>query len=264
MSTIISVPTPTPVSDATTGMPAVRPTRIRTLLIDDERLARTRLRTLLEPYDAIEIVGEADTLDSALQEIERLGPDLVFLDIQMPGGSGFDLLERTDRAFRVVFITSFDEYALRAFEINAVDYLLKPVSADRLSRTMARLLAAPDTAQGTKPQLGYQDHLFITADGRARFLKISAIVAITAAGAYSEVMTTEGQRVLLPKPLREWETRLPNTHFARIHRGAIVNLTYVDRMEKAFNYTYEVFLKGIAQPLTLSRRHAVRLRKQRA
>jgi two-component system LytT family response regulator len=287
-------------------------------------LARTRLRTLLAAHPEITIAGEADSAPTAVAEIDRLAPDLVFLDIQMPGASGFDVLEQTERSFAVVFVTAFDEHALRAFDINAVDYLLKPVTAQRLAQSIERvrraslsadagggkgagsgsggprggpqsgpgggpgammfesnggaasgsgLGAAGGAEEGVRPDgeagaggpgLTYQDHLFVNTGGRARFVKISSIVYISAAGSHSEVVTADGRRALLPKPLREWEARLPTAHFARIHRSTIVNLGFVERMEQSFNYTYEVFLRGIQTPLALSRRYAVRLKRQRA
>jgi two-component system LytT family response regulator len=289
----------------------------RALIVDDERLARTRLRTLLAAHPEIIIAGEADSAATAVAEIDRLGPDLVFLDIQMPGASGFDVLEQTERTFAVVFVTAFDEHALRAFDINAVDYLLKPVTAARLAQSIERVrraalsaeangglhigsggsggpgaggpgammfegggpgggsagtgLGAGGSEDGARtdgeaggPGLTYQDHLFVNTGGRARFVKISSIVYISAAGSHSEVVTADGRRALLPKPLREWEARLPTAHFARIHRSTIVNLGFVERMEQSFNYTYEVFLRGIQTPLALSRRYAVRLKRQRA
>jgi two-component system, LytTR family, response regulator len=300
----------------------------RALIVDDERLARTRLRTLLAAHPEITIAGEADSASSAVAEIDRLAPDLVFLDIQMPGASGFDVLDQTERTFAVVFVTAFDEHALRAFDINAVDYLLKPVTAARLAESIERVRRASlsadagggkgfgagsgsgagtggsggpgammfegglnggapgggtgsglgaggvGTEEGVRPEgeagvaggpgLTYQDHLFVNTGGRARFVKISSIVYISAAGSHSEVVTADGRRALLPKPLREWEARLPTAHFARIHRSTIVNLGFVERMEQSFNYTYEVFLRGIQTPLALSRRYAVRLKRQRA
>jgi two-component system, LytTR family, response regulator len=302
-------------------------TPFRALIVDDERLARTRLRTLLAAHPEITIAGEADSASTAVAEIDRLSPDLVFLDIQMPGASGFDVLEQTERSFAVVFVTAFDEHALRAFDINAVDYLLKPVTAARLAQSIERVRRASLSAdagggksvgsgmsgggpgggagggpvgggpaammfegtggagagaginggggaeEGVRPDgdagaggpgLTYQDHLFVNTGGRARFVKISSIVYISAAGSHSEVVTADGRRALLPKPLREWEARLPTAHFARIHRSTIVNLGFVERMEQSFNYTYEVFLRGIQTPLALSRRYAVRLKRQRA
>lgn len=254
----------------------------RALIVDDERLARSRLRTLLAAHPEIAIAGEADSAATAVGEIERLAPDLVFLDIQMPGASGFDVLEQTERTFAVVFVTAFDEHALRAFDINAVDYLLKPVTAARLAQSIERVKRAAVTGvvpgvvdevttvdadgggAGGNAGLTYQDHLFVNTGGRARFVKISSIVYISAAGSHSEIVTADGRRALLPKPLREWEARLPTAHFARIHRSTIVNLGFVERMEQSFNYTYEVFLRGIQTPLALSRRYAVRLKRQRA
>ena len=122
-------------------------TPFRALIVDDERLARTRLRTLLAAHPEITIAGEADSASTAVAEIDRLAPDLVFLDIQMPGASGFDVLEQTERSFAVVFVTAFDEHALRAFDINAVDYLLKPVTAPRLAQSIERVRRASLSAE---------------------------------------------------------------------------------------------------------------------
>src|SRR5688572_3258534 len=122
-------------------------TPFRALIVDDERLARTRLRTLLAAHPEVTIAGEADSAPTAVAEIDRLAPDLVFLDIQMPGASGFDVLEQTERSFAVVFVTAFDEHALRAFDINAVDYLLKPVTAARLAQSIDRVRRASLSAE---------------------------------------------------------------------------------------------------------------------
>jgi len=234
--------------------------RLKTILIDDERLARAKLRSMLDGYAEIQIVGEADSVGLAVELIERERPDVVFLDIQMPGETGFDLLERVDSTFRTIFVTAFDEYAIRAFEVNALDYLLKPVSPARLARSIERLKVSRVENETAFKPLEYDDHLFLSFDNRSRFLKVSEIECILAAGAYSEVMTRGGQKAMVLKSLKEWEDRLPEKHFMRIHRSTIINIECVERMDKWFNYSYQVHLRGITEPFIMSRRYSARLR----
>ncbi len=234
--------------------------RLRCILIDDERLARAKLRSMLANHTDIQIVGEADSVGSAVELIEQERPDVIFLDIQMPGETGFDLLEQIASTFRIIFVTAFDEYAIRAFEVNALDYLLKPVSPARLARSIERLKTARAENETASRPLEYDDHLFLSFDNRSRFLRVSEIECILAAGAYSEVLTRQGQKAMVLKSLKEWEDRLPEKHFMRIHRSTIINLECVERMDKWFNYSYQVYLRGITEPFIMSRRYAARLR----
>lgn len=236
---------------------------LRAYIVDDERLARNKLRTMLADCDDLEIVGEADTIRQAVHDVDALRPDVVFLDIQLPGESGFDLLHRTTHTFDVIFVTAFDQHAIRAFEVNALDYLLKPVTPARLEQALQRLQT--DTLETTSSpdlpiQLERDDHLFLAVDDRPQFVQVHAIILIEAAGAYSKLHLTKGQVVLIQKPLKQWSERLPDKHFARIHRSTIINLAYIDRVEKWFNYTYRVFLKGYEQPFMMSRRYAAKLK----
>jgi two-component system LytT family response regulator len=230
----------------------------RAVIVDDERLARTRLRSLLAAHPEITIVGEADGVAAALAVIHDTAPDVIFLDIQMPGASGFELVNQLERPARLIFVTAFDEHALRAFEVNALDYLLKPVTPERLARALARL-HQPPAAPATR-LLDYDDSLFLATGTASRFLRVNAIKCITAADAYSEITTVENQKLLVHKPLSEWEERLPAKHFVRIHRAAIVNLACVERVEPWFNAAYQVYLRGLAEPLLMSRRYAARLK----
>jgi two-component system, LytTR family, response regulator len=250
------------------------------LLVDDERLARRELRTLLDAHGSVEVVGEAASVREAVRRLETVTPDVVFLDVQMPRQSGFELLEQVETSFRVVFVTAYDAYALRAFEVNALDYLLKPVHPDRLARTLGRLLAPPPSApasveaeplelarpdalpsadESTRP-LGPDDHLFLSFDKRSRFVRVRSIVCLCGAGDYSEVVLEDGQRALVSRALRQWEERLPGRSFVRIHRATIVNLDFVERVERSDDESYLVFLRGLAEPLTMSRRQASRVK----
>jgi two-component system LytT family response regulator len=259
----------------------VRP--LTALLVDDERLARRELRTLLGAHaDDIAVVGEASSVREAARRLETLEPDVVFLDVQMPRQSGFELLAQVDNRFRVVFVTAYDAYALRAFEVNALDYLLKPVHPERLARTVGRLrLAAagaddeaappprpepsspaPRPADDDARPLGADDHLFLSFDRRARFVRVRAIVCVCGAGDYTEVVLEDGQRALVSRTLRQWEDRLPPRTFVRIHRATIVNLDFVERVERGEDEAYEVFVRGLDGPLTMSRRQAARVKSR--
>jgi two-component system LytT family response regulator len=228
------------------------------LIVDDERLARVELRGLLVNHPEIEIAGEAQSADQAAALIAELRPDVVFLDVQMPGRSGFELLEEVDVPFRVVFVTAFDAHALRAFDVNALDYLLKPVNPARLAQTVARLVARPPEPSAEKP-LALDDHLFLPGERAPRFVRVSAIACIRGADDYSEVILGESDSALVRRPLREWDARLP-ARFTRIHRTAIVNLDFVLRVERVSDDSLVVHLRGISTPVPLSRRHAARLK----
>jgi two-component system, LytTR family, response regulator len=232
---------------------------ISAIIVDDERLARRELVRMLRLHPEITVAGEAASVDEAAALVRSVDPDVVFLDIQMPRRSGFELLEAADVRGRVVFVTAHDAHAIRAFEVNALDYLLKPVHPSRLAVAISRLLRAGEPPRAGAASLELDDHLFLTEGRAARFVRVRAIVCIRGAGDYTDVMLTDGKQLLSPRPLREWEARLPAQSFVRVHRTAIVNLEHVDRVERA-DEAFRVFLRGIAQPVPLSRRHAARLR----
>jgi two-component system, LytTR family, response regulator len=241
----------------------------RALIVDDERLARKELRSMLGDHPTVEVVGEAETVEQASRLIQAEEPELVFLDIQMPGASGFDLLERITADFEVIFVTAFDAYAIRAFEVNALDYLLKPINPDRLARALERLAGkestptfAPSSASEAQAarKLDYEDRLFIEVDERSKFVKIKTIVCITAAGDYSEISTSDGQKTLVMKSLKEWEERLPENYFTRIHRSTIINLEYIEHLDGWFNRSYQVQLRHLKEPIVMSRRYAAKLK----
>lgn len=241
----------------------------RALLVDDERLARAELRELLGVHPEVQVVGEADGVDAALAQLEALKPDLVFLDVQMPGAGGFELLARVpERTFDVVFVTAYDSFALRAFEVNALDYLLKPVHPERLARTLSKLehgreQATEARAQGAaRAKLLEDDLLFLEDGAKSRFVRVAQVVAVCGAGDYSEVVSADGRRTLSPRPLKEWEARLPEKSFARIHRSALVNVAFVERVERGPGGGGEVFVRGLGEALPLSRAHAASLRSR--
>jgi len=231
------------------------------LIVDDERLARQDLKDLLKDCENVRVVGEADSVATAVKAINELCPDVIFLDIQMPGESGFELLEKTQVTSRIIFVTAYDEYAIRAFEINALDYLLKPVSPERLKRALERLDTEENSDISKMAKLQNEDHLFLLFNNQFKFILVKMILSITAAGDYSEISLSDGNKGLVQKSMKEWEDRLPE-NFCRIHRSNIINLDYIDHLEEWFNYSYQVYLKGIKEPFVMSRRFAVKLKEK--
>lgn len=232
------------------------------LIVDDERLARKDICSMLSEFENIKIVGESEDVPSAVKAIQELNPDVIFLDIQMPGESGFDLLNKIDVEAKIIFITAFDEYAIRAFEINALDYLLKPVNPERLRRTIERLEHEEKAEPTELRPLQFDDRLFLMIDNQMKFLKINSIMSISSAGDYSEIRTSDGLRGLAHKSMKEWEQRLPENHFVRIHRSTIINMDFIDRLEEWFNYSFRVYLKNIEKPFVLSRRYVAKLKEK--
>ena len=236
-------------------------TTLKAVIVDDERLARVSLRKLLEPYPEIEIAGEADSCKNAIELINRYKPHLVFLDIQLSGETGFDLLEIIDNSIKIIFVTAFDEFAIRAFEVNAIDYLLKPVNPERLKVSLERLINREDVLKSTVKSYEYSDSIYVHISNYAsRFIKIGTITLIEPVGNYSNIFTTDGKHCLVLKTLKQWQEELPGNFFVRIHRSCIINIEHVDRIEIDSKTQHRVFLKNMTKPLDVSRRYAKKLR----
>lgn len=239
--------------------------RLRVLLVDDERLARRALLTLLAAERDVEIVGEASRVDEAADLIRRERPDVVFLDVQLRGESGFELLGRDAGPFHTIFVTAYDAYAVRAFEVHALDYLLKPVHPARLAEALARARQpAASRAAPERPAAYLYDDLFFHDDARRpRFIRIREIAFIRAAGNYTELHTAAGPPLLVLRTLATWEAQLAEAPFLRVHRSVLINLDFVERIERGAGYTYELYLRGRAAPLAMSRRRAIELKSKR-
>lgn len=232
------------------------------IIVDDERLVREELISMLKEFNNIKIIGEAEDVQSAKSLVDKLNPDLIFLDIQMPGESGFTLIEHLNPSVKIIFVTAYDEYAVRAFEVNALDYLMKPVSRERLKKAIDRLTKKIDETEIKSKPLNYEDSLFILLNSQMKFIKISDILSIESSGDYTEIILKNNIKGLSSKPMREWEMRLPENHFIRIHRTAIINLHYIQKVEDWFNNSYKVHITGIAEPLLMSRRYAAKLKEK--
>lgn len=244
---------------------------LKVIIVDDERLARVQLAKLVKNVPQLELAAEASSGEQAIEVISSLKPDLVFLDVQMPRMTGFDVLASLEFEPRVVFVTAYDQHAVRAFEVNAVDFLMKPVSDERFSQTIERVLSAvpgstPSTGSpgstDSTPPLEYSDRLFLTIDRHPQFLKLTEIACVTSADDYSEIHTRAGQSTLTSQPLYHWEKRLPAANFIRIHRSALVNLDAVSSLDEQEGGGCLVHVIGQKAPLTMSRRFADQLRRR--
>jgi len=236
------------------------------IIVDDERLARRELRAMLEEThaSAVRVVAEAESVRAAAELVRTCDADVVFLDVQLAGESGLELLPLIDASVAIVFVTAFDQYAVRAFEVNALDYLLKPVAPVRLAHAVDRLGTPNDgTSAGNGPasKLDYQDRLFLRLDDRMCFVKVADIVSIVSDGDYSVVRLAGGRTHRARKSLREWAGRLPENAFARVHRSTIVILEFVERVEEWSHFSYRLYLRGSSEPVTMSRRYAGQLKR---
>jgi len=222
------------------------------LIVDDERLAREKLRGLLKKHWNVRIAGEARNADEAEEMIREAQPDLVFLDIQMPGGSGFDLLERLEDPPFIVFVTAYDRFAIRAFEVNALDYLLKPVDPERLKGALGRAVSKTYTLGVTGGSLSHADRVFLNTGKRNLFLPVTKIAAITADKNYTNVIDIKGLRYMVRSSLRDWERRLPKDIFVVLDRSLMVNRNHIQSWETESRGA-EVFLTGVPTPFYLGR-----------
>jgi two-component system LytT family response regulator len=230
---------------------------MKILIIDDERLARVELRRLLAAHPDAEIIGEAANIEEAKTAIAEFPPDLLLLDIQMPGGSGFDLLNQLEFTPPVIFTTGFDQFAIQAFEVNALDYLLKPIAANRLAGALekARARAASDA-----PKLSLQQQIFIKDGERCWFVKVQDIVLLESEGNYTRVFFGNN-RPLINRSLRALEDRLDPALFFRSSRKHLVNLQAIEKVEPSVSGGFELKLQGGLQ-IEMSRRRAIDFRIQ--
>jgi len=239
---------------------------LRVLIVDDTRLARQELRTLLADLPDIELLGEADDVPAAQAAIARLRPDLVLLDIQMPSGTGFDVIDGLDSAPLVVFTTAYDQYAVRAFEANALDYLVKPVDASRLAaalqRARARLPETPWLGAAPRGLLGADDQVFLREGERCWFVALREISRIVVDGNYARVWF-RNECALLARSLSALEARLDPALFFRANRNTLVNLRAVKAIDLAVNDGFELELKDGSR-IEVSRRQSRELRERLA
>ena len=231
---------------------------MKALVIDDERLARKELISLLSNFPKIEVVGEAVNADDAEQKIESLNPELLFLDIQMPGRNGFELLESLDQVPKVIFTTAYDEYALKAFEVNALDYLLKPIRKERLEECIQKLvgeeISEQTEVQNSEYKLGLKDQVFVKDGDKCWFVRLADVRLFESDGNYIKVYF-DTFKPMIHKSLNALDKKLDDRSFFRASRKHIVNLSWVDNIEPWFNGGLLVKMKG-GEKVEVSRRQA--------
>jgi len=235
--------------------------RLRALIVDDERLARKRLRELLSRHPEVEIVGEADDLETARAAAETLRPDVLFLDVDLSPGNGFDLLPRLSFQPATVFVTAHDTFAVQAFEVHALDYLLKPISPARLAASLARLLEEKNPGDNPADRQGMSDQLTLKDAGTIRIVEVRRIVAIKAEGAYSRVLLHDAPPATILRGISEWERLLPEPDFARLDRSLIVQLPRVQAVESVSRDQTWITLTGLPNRLCVGRVASLRLRR---
>ena len=233
---------------------------MRALLVDDERLARVEFKRLLEKFPEIEIIGEASNGEEAIEKIEELNPDLVFLDIQMPGMTGFEVLEHLRIVPNIIFVTAYDEYALKAFEVNALVYVLKPVELSRLEKAIEKVKTEKEDKENlSEERLTYNSQIFIKDGEKCWFVQMEKVRMFESEGNYVRLYF-ESSKPMILKSLNNLEKRLSDKEFFRISRKYIINLTWIEKVEAWFNGGLRVTLKS-GEKLEISRRQTSRFKE---
>lgn len=245
------------------GSPSMkRPRELRALVVDDEMVVRVQLRSLLGGIAGVDLCGEAASVSEGMDAAEHLRPDLIFLDIELGEESGFELLEKLSFDPAVVCISHSSRYAVRAFDVAAVDYIHKPLTESRLRQAIARVTDPQATAKDRPTGaavLGMDERVVLVEGHRRYFVQVSEITSVISDAKYSRVERTGGRPVLSRQPLQEWERRLPPEYFRRIDRSSILNIERIDYLEKRPSRIGYVYFKGADEPLELGRTAIERL-----
>ena len=220
---------------------------MKALVVDDSRLARNELKRLLKEFDHIAVMGEAANAMEAKEKIENDKPDLVFLDIQMPGKNGFELLEDLEYVPEVIFTTAYDEYAIKAFEYNALDYLQKPIQKDRLAGALSKVAEKKEKKElAGEERMTENDQVFVKDGEKCWFVQLSNVRLFEVDGNYTKLYFDD-QKPMIPRTLNYLESRLDPKIFFRANRQQVINLRWVDRIEPWFSGSIKIFMKGGAR-----------------
>ncbi len=239
------------------------------LIVDDEKLARELLREYLEGFPEIEIIGECEKGNEAVEAINKQKPDILFLDVQMPGMNGFDVLEEIDHEPYVIFTTAYDQYAIKAFEKNAVDYLLKPLDEERFRLAVNRALKRKTTEKGGVEELlrsiksdsrTFESHIFVQKSEKLFNLPVEEIVYLEASGDYT-IITTKNDQFVSSSGIGKLEEIMDPDTFIRVHRSTIINLNYLKEIERHFNGGMVVKMQS-GKSFPVSRTYAKLIRKK--
>ena len=250
--------------------------KIRSVIVDDVDMIRMTMKKLLQNFPVIELVGEAADYDSAKELINKTKPDLVFLDIDLNGITSLDLINEVNCNPKIIFITAHPDFALKAFELNAVDYIMKPMSIDRIRKAIERItstmVAAEIEANPEEPVGGFNESeegkleaeqlILLNFDNKMNFIKIKDIHYIEAFGNYTKIYMNDGKLSITYNSIKGWASRLPEDMFIQIHRSTMVNLTQITKIERAANDTGRLQLSGIAEPFEISRSYFYQMKKK--
>ncbi len=226
---------------------------LRTVVIEDQDVIRLDLLLQLRKFTEIEVVGEARNLEEAREAVATLRPDVLFLDVELGDGLGFDILPASVNGPRIVFVSAHNSYAVRAFEVNALDYLVKPVRPERLAQTVSRLVRSAG-AEIPETPLNLDDRYFIPIGETLGFVAIGTILRLETEGNYTSLLTIDGKKVEVKQSLAIWERRLPVEHFVRINRNEIVQWRYILRVGADEAGRHLLYLQGESEPRGISRR----------
>lgn len=241
--------------------------KYRAIVLDDEPLARQDLIYQLRAHIEIEVVAEVETVEEAIEAINEHKPDIVFLDVNLVEETSFRLFDEVEVNFAPIFVTAFSEYAVNAFDVEAFDYLVKPVKTERLAQTILRFKekwVKSSSSENNKDlnKLTYDQQLPIKIDNEIKVFLISSLIYIVAAGDYTQLYITTGEKPLVLKPISKWEEILPSEQFFRIHRSAIININYVEKLEQPLPKKYLIYMKNISEPLNVSRNLSKEIKKR--
>lgn len=232
---------------------------INTILIDDEHLALAELQMMLDKHPQLQVVATAANATEAIEKIKLHQPDLIFLDINMPGQSGFDLLQELEDAPQVIFVTAYDQFAIKAFEVNALDYLLKPVNAERLEEAISKAMKQIQLLQKEEQKLSIDKRIFIKDGEQCYFVPLAEVFLIESVGNYARVFYGD-KKPLLHKSLNYLEEKLPATHFFRTDRQHIINIQFIKRINPLFNSALQVEMQN-GTKIDISQRQSVRFKE---
>ncbi|WP_046743015.1 LytR/AlgR family response regulator transcription factor [Kordia zhangzhouensis] len=233
---------------------------ITAIIVEDSRLARNELKELLKKHPKIELVAEAENVDTAFDLIHTKQPQIVFLDINMPEKNGFELLEMLDNVPLVIFTTAYDEYAIKSFEYNAFDYLLKPISQERFSKTIEKVIVTIEKEKTTEKPFELHRQIFIKEGENCWLIRVSEIAVFEIVGNYTRVYF-EKNKPLIYKSLNQIEAKLPEETFFRANRQQIINLNHVDKVIPWFNGKLKVAIKNSEQEIEISRRQSYKFKE---
>lgn len=233
---------------------------MKAIVVEDSRLARIGLVNMLQGFAELQVVGEADHPTSALKLIQELQPDVIFLDIHMPGESGFDLLEKLDYMPRIIFTTAYSEYAIKSFDYYAVDYLLKPISHERLAVAVKKLSNdGAQTINEVKPPLDINSQIFLKDGDKCHLVALTTIRYVESCKNYVRIFFKE-HSAFIKKSLNQIEERLPKKYFFRVNRQYVVNLQAIATIEESVGDGYELTMND-GKLIEVSRRNAAELKE---